>query len=350
MPKRVVLVCPGRGTYTKSELGFFAKPMPDPVRVATDGWLAHADHVRGQRGDASLRELDALPQFGSKHMIGENAGAMIYACTAVDAARIDPAKAEVVAVCGNSMGWYSALHVGGVFGFEDGFTVGDGMGAMQKHGVIGGQLIHPTVDDAWRQDPARLAEVESAIAAARQAGHQAYWSIKLGGFAVLCGDAEGVKFLLGRLTKTKLGEREYPFQLLGHSAFHSPLLGEVSERAADAFAALPWSRPRSTLIDGRGHQWRPLSADPQAIFDYTVRAQILETFDFTASVRVALREFAPDHLVLLGPGDTLGGAIAHVLIGEKWQGMASKADFVARQKTDPFLITMSRPEQAALVS
>jgi acyl transferase domain-containing protein len=350
MRQRVVLVCPGRGTYTKSELGFFAQPRSAAVQARAEAWLAHADSVRAARGDASLRELDAAPSFGSKHMIGENAGALIYACTAVDAASIDPAKAEVVAVCGNSMGWYSALHVGGVFEFEDGFTVGDGMGAMQKHGVIGGQLIHPVVDDAWRRDPARVAAVEAAIAAARAAGHQAYWSIRLGGFAVLCGDAEGVKFLLGRLPKTKLGEREYPFQLQGHSAFHSPLLGEVSDRAAAAFAGLPWRAPRTTIIDGRGAEWRPLSADPRAIFDYTVREQILATYDFTASIRVALRSFAPDRLVLLGPGDTLGGAIAHVLIEERWQGIASKADFVARQKADPFLIAMCRPEQASLVS
>lgn len=350
MPKRVVLVCPGRGTYTKSELGFFAKPLREDLRPTVDGWLAHADGVRAARGDASLRDLDAAPTFGSKHMIGENAGALIYACTAVDALRIDPAKAEVVAVCGNSMGWYSALHVGGVFGFEDGFVVGDGMGAMQKAGVIGGQLIHPVVDDAWRRDPARVAEVETTIAAARAAGHAAGWSIRLGGFAVLYGDAEGVKFLLARLPKTKLGEREYPFQLQGHSAFHSPLLGDVSARAADAFAALPWAAPRYPLIDGRGRQWRPLSASPAGLYDYTVREQILDTYDFTASIRVALREYGPDLLVLLGPGDTLGGAIAHVLIEERWRGIRSKADFVDRQKSDPFLIAMSRPEQAALVS
>jgi [acyl-carrier-protein] S-malonyltransferase len=188
------------------------------------------------------------------------------------------------------------------------------------------------------------------IAAARAAGHAAGWSIRLGGFAVLYGDAEGVKFLLARLPKTKLGEREYPFQLQGHSAFHSPLLGDVSARAADAFAALPWAAPRYPLIDGRGRQWRPLSASPAGLYDYTVREQILDTYDFTASIRVALREYGPDLLVLLGPGDTLGGAIAHVLIEERWRGIRSKADFVDRQKSDPFLIAMSRPEQAALVS
>jgi [acyl-carrier-protein] S-malonyltransferase len=349
MTKRVVLVCPGRGTYTKSELGFFAKA-PEGVRPAVDARLDFADAERAARGEASLRELDAAPAFGAKHMTGENAGALIFACTSADALRIDSAKAETLAVCGNSMGWYTALHVGGALDFEDGFRLADGMGAMQKHGVIGGQLIQPIVDDAWRRDAARVAEVETALAEARARGHAASWSIRLGGFAVLCGDAEGVKFLLGRLPRTKLGEREYPFQLQGHSAFHSPLLVDVSRRAGEEFAALQWSGPRVPLIDGRGRQWRPLTADPRELFAYTVGAQITEPFDFTASIRVALREYAPDFLVLLGPGDTLGGAIAHVLIEERWRGIASKADFVALQGSSPFLLALARPEQAAVVA
>lgn len=349
MRERVVLVCPGRGTYTKSELGFFSRPAPPAIAAEIDRRLAFGDALRAARGDASLRELDAAASFGAKHMAGENAGALIFACTAADLLRLDPEKVEVVAVVGNSMGWYSALHVGGALGFEDGFRLADAMGAMQKRGVVGGQLIHPVVDDAWRRDPAREAEVEAALAAARAAGHAASWSIRLGGFAVLCGDVDGVKFLLGRLPKTRLGEREYPFQLLGHSAFHSPLLADVAAAAQAELADLPWAAPRVPLIDGRGRAWRPLTADPRELFAYTLGAQVVEPFDFTACVRVALREYGPDRLVLLGPGDSLGGAIGQILVAERWRGIASKADFVDRAKKDPVLVAMSRPEQAALV-
>ena len=62
-----------------------------------------------------------------------------------------------------------------------------------------------------------------------------------------------------------------------------------------------------------------------------------------------MKEFAPDHIILLGPGDTLGGGIAQALIGIGWLGMTSKADFVARQRENPFLLAMGRDDQRRLV-
>jgi len=51
-----------------------------------------------------------------------------------------------------------------------------------------------------------------------------------------------------------------------------------------------------------------------------------------------VREFAPDQLILLGPGTALGGAVAQSLIEINWHGLSSKADFVALQESDlPFL-------------
>ena len=67
-------------------------------------------------------------------------------------------------------------------------------------------------------------------------------------------------------------------------------------------------------------------------------------------MQVAVKEYAPDVIILPGPGDTLGGAIAQALIGIEWQGIAGKADFMARQAADPILLSMGRPEQRALVT
>ncbi len=67
-------------------------------------------------------------------------------------------------------------------------------------------------------------------------------------------------------------------------------------------------------------------------------------------MQVAVKEYAPDVIILPGPGDTLGGAIAQALIGIEWQGIAGKADFMARQAADPLLLSMGRPEQRALVT
>ena len=86
------------------------------------------------------------------------------------------------------------------------------------------------------------------------------------------------------------------------------------------------------------------------MWDYTFGHQILAPYDFALSVRVAVQEFAPDVIILPGPGDTLGGAIAQALIGIEWQGLASKGDFMARQAADPILRSMGRAEQRALVA
>jgi acyl transferase domain-containing protein len=349
--KRIALVCPGRGTYTKSELGTFTRPAAPAVAEEIRAMVTYADEVRAARGDLTLSELDGAAQFSSKHVAGENAGALIFTGAAADALRIDRERFEVVAVLGNSMGWYTALHVGGALTFDDGFRLAETMAGFQRDGVIGGQVIWPFVGDDWRKDPAMLAEVEATLAQIRDAGLRAGWSIRLGGFAVLWGENDAIRELLTRLPKRNMGEREYPFQLQGHSAFHSPLLQEISEKAIAALSDLPLLAPDVPLIDGRGYVWNPIWSDPAELLAYTLGTQVTTTFDFTAAVRVALREFAPDHLVLLGPGDTLGGAIAHVLIAEGWQGITDKAAFRTRQETaDPYLIAVARPNQSALIS
>jgi len=69
------------------------------------------------------------------------------------------------------------------------------------------------------------------------------------------------------------------------------------------------------MVDGRGQIWRPHASAPGALHHYTFVTQILETYDFTHGLQVAVKEYAPDRIILLGPGDTLGGAIAQALIG-----------------------------------
>ena len=105
------------------------------------------------------------------------------------------------------------------------------------------------------------------------------------------------------------------------------------------------------MIDGRGHIWRPHASPPEAVRRYTFATQILETYDFTRAIQVAVKEYAPDRIVLLGPGDTLGGAIAQALIAIRWRGLTSKADFQQRQASDePLLISMGRDDQRALAT
>jgi hypothetical protein len=141
-----------------------------------------------------------------------------------------------------------------------------------------------------------------------------------------------------------------PLRLVNHGPFHTPLMKGSSDRALAALPADWFGSPDVPMIDGRGHVWRRFATDPAALRDYTLRAQILEPYDFTRAVQVAVKEHAPDRIILLGPGDTLGGAIAQALIAIRWRGLGSKADFQAMQATDPYLIAMGREDQRALVA
>ncbi|HSH50196.1 MAG TPA: hypothetical protein VK982_00575 [Bacteroidales bacterium] len=68
-------------------------------------------------------------------------------------------------------------------------------------------------------------------------------------------------------------------------------------------------------------------------------------YDFNAALKVSVREFAPDRIVIPGPGATLGGAVAQVLIQLGWWGLDSKAAIKAMQQDDPRLISMGIEEQ-----
>ena len=64
-------------------------------------------------------------------------------------------------------------------------------------------------------------------------------------------------------------------------------------------------------------------------------------------METGIHEFAPDVIIVTGPGTTLGGSVAQTLIAERWQGMASKADFMARQAGEPFVLAMGMAAQRA---
>jgi hypothetical protein len=64
-------------------------------------------------------------------------------------------------------------------------------------------------------------------------------------------------------------------------------------------------------------------------------AQVTTPYDFTAATRVSVREFAPERLIILGPGNNVGVAVAQSLIAADWRGLDSKAAFTASQAARP---------------
>ncbi len=343
--KTALVVAPGRGTYGKGELGSIAR-----LHGARFGDLiANFDAQRRERGQPTVTELDGAERFSvATHMRGDVAAPLIYTATALDYLSIDRDKYDVVAALGNSMGWYSALALGGAVSVEDGFRIANAMGLnSQTHGP-GGQILLQVVDEDWRPVPGlrdTLLRLVAAVGA--RPGHALDLSIDLAGMLVLAGNEEGLAALLAEAPPTPGRD---PLRLAGHGPFHTPLMFGSSDKAKAELPLSLFGGPAIPMVDGRGHIWRRFSSDPAAIRDYSFGHQILAPYDFALSVQVAVKEFAPDVLILPGPGDTLGGAIAQSLIGIGWQGMSGKTAFTARQASDPILLSMGRAEQRELVT
>ncbi len=346
-PKRALIVCPGRGTYTADELGYLNKRVTDARCPKADKMVQDADRFRRQQDSIPVSELDAATRFSAvKHMSGPNAGPLIFTCSAADFSAIPQDRFEPVAVCGNSMGWYTSLFASGAFDFDNALRLVDTMSKSQQGKLVGGQIIVPWVDENWVPDFQRRAELLATVRRIDQTKGACALSIDLGGYLVLAGDKAGLTAMGEEIATINWGGRDYPFQLAQHAAFHTRLMEGASAFGKDQLADLHWSAPQISLIDGAGRIHRPLTSTSEEIFDYTLGEQVTETYDFTTSLRVGLREFAPDVLILLGPGTTLGGAVGQTLVLEGWQGIRDKAAFVARQKSnDPVLLAMGRDDQ-----
>lgn len=337
MSRRLLIVCPGRGSYTRECLGSLQGRQ---IQGRQSAGLEAADRLRASLGRPGPSELDRAPSYQSAlHVAGENASILTAAATLADVD--DLPTGQTVAVIGNSMGWYTALAVAGALPLVEALGLIEAMGQYQAGNVIGGQIVYPLVDEAWRPWPSP--ELDRALAEVPGL----YWSIRLGGQAVIGGSEAALTEAQRRLPPRRAGEREAPFRLPLHSAFHTPLMAATAARAQAESGGLGWRAPLIPMVDGRGAIYRPRHADPARIRGWTLGAQVTDAYDFALSLRVALREYAPTHVVLPGPGGSLGGAIGQVIVAEGWQGLRSREAFAARQREDPVLISMGRPEQRA---
>jgi malonyl CoA-acyl carrier protein transacylase len=332
--KRIAILCSGRGSYTEKSLGSLPRD---------HAWVRRADELRKERGLSSLAELDGAKKFEpARHLAPADVSPMIWLVSMLDAAAAAQ-ESHVVCVAGNSMGWYTALSVAGALDFDEGFRLVQEMAMLQheqQKSEGGGQILFPVVDESWRRDPALEAAVTAALSSSKG---EALPSIRLGGYAVLAGTEAGIAHLMKALPKVKLGQNMYPFRLMQHGAYHTPLVAGVAEEARRRLADLRFTAPKVTLVDGRGARFTPWSTDPAELAAYTLGPQVSTPFDFTASVRVALREHAPDRLVCPGPGNSLGGVCGQIVVEEGWRGIRSREDFGrVQQSEEPILVSMRR--------
>ena len=333
--ERIVIICPGRGTYTRETSGYLAT-----FGASAKNQIAYMDDQRKLVGNSTLTELDSKPFRAKIHMSGEHASPLIYACSLSDFLSIDQEKYEIVAITGNSMGWYSALALSGALTHENAYSLISTMGSMMKDGTIGGQIIYSVMDENWHVDESEKEEVLTKIK-----NVSAYVSIYLGGYLVIGGEQSALDILLKKLP----AKDNYPFQLPFHAAFHTPLLESILRKAHELLPQSIFQKPSVSLVDGRGHIWSPFSTETVDLHNYTLGHQVTNAYDFFTAITVAIKEFCPDKLVLLCPGNTLGGSIGQIMIENNWLDMDSKSAFSSLQKENPYLISMGMEEQRKLV-
>jgi acyl transferase domain-containing protein len=338
MKKRALVVCPGRGTYNAAELGYL-----QTHHAARSDLIATVDAVRVATGQVPISQLDSATKYTpSVHMTGDNASPLIYACAMADFAAIDRDRFDVVAVTGNSMGWYLALACAGILDLAGGARLVNNMGGLMHQQGAGGQIVWPIVDDNWQIQENKILFIRNLLAEAKAVSKiKIYVSIRLGGMIVLAADETGLKWLMERLPK----DDRFPLRLMHHAAFHSPLLNHIVPIARAENQSSDFGRGDIPAIDGQGRIWSPGAFSRAAIYDYTLGAQLTDSYDFTRAVQVAAAEFAPDKIIVLGPGTSLGAPTIQALIASGWRGLSGKADFQARQQDAPILISMGMADQ-----
>ncbi len=343
MKQTALVICPGRGTYSASELGYLKTHHSERRDM-----IERLDELRRSNGQIPISELDGAEKFApSTHITGDNASLLIYACALADFAAIDRDRYDIVAVTGNSMGWYLALACADILDFEAGARLVNNMGGMMHEHGRGGQIVWPIVDSDWQVDLEKVKLANRLIAeAAARSDIEVHISIQLGGMIVFAADDAGLKWLSEQLPK----DDRFPMRLMHHAAFHSPLLDHIVPMARAANPATEFNIGTIPAVDGQGRIWSPKAFDPATIYDYTLGAQLNRTYDFTRAVQVAAAEFAPDKIIVLGPGTTLGAPTAQALIASRWRGLSGKTGFQSRQAQQPLFLSMGIAEQRALVT
>ena len=74
--ERIVIICPGRGTYTRDTSGYLAA-----FGTSAKPQIAYMDEQQKSVGNSTITELDSKPFRAKTHMSGEHASPLIYACS-----------------------------------------------------------------------------------------------------------------------------------------------------------------------------------------------------------------------------------------------------------------------------
>ena len=133
-----------------------------------------ADARCAAAGLSTIGQLDAAAKFNRKlHLEAAHASVLTYAIASADyTRRRDDATWTPVGVCGNSLGWYTAVHVAGALPFEAALDIVLSTGGYQRsHPQVGGPALTATTTLAARGTPVRHAHPNHVAHAPHKNSH-----------------------------------------------------------------------------------------------------------------------------------------------------------------------------------
>jgi len=226
-----------------------------------------------------------------------------------EAEGMDPGASPMVAAAGLSLGEYTALHLAGVFTFEDGLRLVALRGrAMQDaaEAVDSSMVALIGADEASAEQVCAAAKDGEVLVCAN---FNAPGQVVISGSAGACDRAEEAAAGLG-LRATRL-------QVAG--AFHSPLMQPAAQRLQHALAATEIARPRCPVMSNvTGEAHRGSDEIRRGLFD-----QLTSPVRWAACCErlIADRaEVASGGVHEMAPGKTLAGMMRRIDRGTKVTG------------------------------
>lgn len=300
----MIIVCPGQGAQTLGMGKAWAEFSPE-----ARGVFDEADRVLGGSLGRPLSEIcwNGPAEILNRTDVSQPA---LYTCAIASwrglCAQMGLAEGEapVVGAAGLSLGEYSALHIGGAFGFGDGLRLVALRGKLMQsaaEGVPSGMVALVGADEEHATAVCEEAR-ESGILVC--ANFNAPGQIVLSGDKASCARAE--------LVASNKGLRAVALSVAG--AFHSPIMQPAVEPLAKALADVKFESPRVPV-------WSNVTAKAHLSDPGVIRVRLAE--QLTSAVRWA-QSFA--EMTQKHPGIT----VHELAPGKTLAGMAKRIDRTAR--------------------
>lgn len=216
---------------------------------------------------------------------------------AVEQGKIDPAA--VTSYAGLSLGEYTALHLAGVFSFEDGLRLVQARGRYMQEAAVAVPSSMVAIIGA------ESAAVDELVRDAKGGGVLVPANYNAPGQIVISGTLEACERAVALATEK--GIRAVPLTVAG--AFHSPLMQPGADRMGAELAKVTFIAPKTPV-------WSNVTGQLHGSDTDTIKKLLVEQITHPVKweqTMVALNSVSPDgRYVELAPGRTLAGLAKRV--------------------------------------